>query len=267
MKKILYSLTTCFVLFYALAIIFGIGSYLCGIKEIKMIFKQMTNIQIWAAIEPILGSPIIICWLIVLAICGGMLFLNTMFCTKLQLAKYLKNRTSKTRQDIRQKGMAYIHIIAMVVIACHAGDILLIERHNPVKLFIGDNYDFGTYQVKLADISYITDRSVIEEDENGRVMPSFKIASDKFSIPNNNAKLIITKDDQPVKTATIGMLAPVQIGGSFIFLDGFASPQDSDEISISIHHSYNPLALPFFGVYFILFSLLIIQFFKTRYRE
>ncbi len=262
------SLRTAFFFLVLLAVFFALGSYFANAQDIKVLFKQMTSVHIWSCLDSIVHNRTLLFWLLGLVICAIMLFLNTLFCTIKQLRQCWGGDASvkRTKQQFRLKIMAFIHIIALAVIGCHGLDIALVERHPPVKILNSETLGLGTYLLKVKEVSYITDRKYIQEDEKGRRPPSFKIPRKQFSIEGNKAELAVYKNGELVREGEIRLFEPLRVGGTFFILDGFFIPHGSDTLGLLIHRSYNPLALPFFGIYVILFFTLLLQCIKNRYR-
>ncbi len=263
--SILYSLSTTFFLFMALACIFGIGSHLAGVESIGPVFKKMTSIHVWSCLESIVTNKVLFLWLLILVLIAIFLFFNTLFCTSQQLRHCFPNGLKGIKLS-RIHTMAVIHVIALAVIACHALDITLVQRHKPVKILESEKAVLGSYQVEIKQITYQTDRKYIEEDESGKQKSSFKIPRKQFSIVGNRAHIAIYHDGNLLKNQEIGLFDPVRIKSTFFILDGFFMPYGSDDIGVSLHHSYNPLALPFFTIYTLLFSTLLFHCLKNRYR-
>ncbi len=255
-RDIFTSLTTAFVLFLFLSAVFGYGSYIAASKDVKVIFKKMTATHIWNAFDAIWQHQLVLCWLLVLAMVAVALFGNTLCCTWRQLCQYRRsNRTVRASKRLRR--MMLIHIVALTVIVFHGLDVVMVERHLPQKIGIGESRDISGYTVKVEAIEYVTDTKYIRENEQGKRRPSFKIPYGKFSIEGNKAQLALYHQGQLVQRSDIRIFSPVRIGSTFFFLDGFYLPHDSEQIGISIHGSNNPLVLLFFLVYACLFALLV----------
>ncbi len=255
-RNLVTSLTTAFVLFMLLAAIFGYGSHLAAVKAVKPIFKKMTATHIWNALDAICQHQAVLCWLLVLAAVAIALFVNTLCCTWQQYDHYQKSsRAAATNKRLRR--MVFIHVAALTVIVFHGLDVLMVERHLPRKIAVGSTGELNGYTIKVEAIHYITDKTYIRENEQGRRRPSFKIPSKKFSIKGNKARIGFYKNDRLVETSDIRMFSPVRLGSTFFFLDGFYIPHNSEQIGISIHSSDNPLVLPFFMVYACLFTILL----------
>ena len=270
MKKllisILFSLQTAFFSLAALALIFAVGSHLATIKPLRQVFGRMTDIYIWACLDDILANPQLFVWLIILVFFAAVLFVNTACCTSRQLSNYFKTGNASNRNK-RLCGMAYIHVVALLVLVFHAVDVAFVQRHEPVKLFTGEQAVLGEYEIAVHSVKYVTDPSYITEDETGRRMPSFKIPADHFSIEENMAQVTLSKDGIEVQQADFRMFAPVRVGGTFFILDGFFIPHGGEQAGILLHRVHNPIALPFFGLYALLFSLFLYQCYVTRYRS
>lgn len=262
-----YSITTAFFLFVALAVVFGLGSHLAGLEHINPIFKKMTAIHVWSCVDSILDNWVLLLWLSILIIVAIALFINTLCCTSQLLKSCFSNRPSSIKyKQYRMRMMTVIHVIALAVIVCHALDITLVQRHKPVKIIESEKATFGNYEIRIINIAYQTDRKFIQMDENGKQMPSFKIPRKQFSIEGNSAQIAVYHEGKLLKEGEIRLFDPFRVGSSFFILDGFYLPYNSDKIGVSIHHTYNPLALPFFAIYTLLFSALLYQYFSNRYR-
>ncbi len=160
--------------------------------------------------------------------------------------------------------MALIHIAALMVIALHALDITLIERHKPVRLYPGQTVRMGDCKVRVKQVSYVSKDSMITENKTGRKKKGLFALEKDFSQKDNFARIEIIKDMEKPAVRELRMLSPVRSGADFFFLDGFFIAQNSEEIGVKIHHSYNPLAVIFFAVYTVFFGLLLFQFFTIR---
>ncbi|MCG8638105.1 MAG: hypothetical protein MI862_00125, partial [Desulfobacterales bacterium] len=172
-------------------------------------------------------------------------------------------RLRQTGRDKRRRivQMALIHIAALVVVGLHIIEAALIQRHQPVRIYPGQTVTLGGCEVSILDISYVTDRSMITEDETGRKMKSSRIPARSFSVEKNYAQIQIFKNGSPTEVRELRMFAPIRVGMGFFFLDGFVIAHGIDDIGIEIHHSFNPLAFIFFGMYIVLFGLLLVRYF------
>jgi len=260
----LFSLTTAFVLFTILAALFAAGSTIDRIPEVKSLFREMNSTHIWNAVQDIARTPVLLGWLAALVVVAAGLFVNTFCCTIKQISRHFNQRKTTTPL----KGlttMAFIHVLALGVIIFHSLDVSLIKRHKPVKILENQSVELSSYRVTVQSISYATDRKFIRENERGHTMPSFKIPRTEFSTEENRAIITISTGKRQV-TKEIGLFEPVRIGTTFFILDGFFIPHGKNEIGISIHHSNNPLAIPFFALYTLLFSTLLWHGLHTRYK-
>ncbi|PIE56381.1 MAG: hypothetical protein CSA34_04695 [Desulfobulbus propionicus] len=250
------SLTTAFVLFLLLAVIFGYGSHIAALAEVRPVFRKMTSTHIWAALGAIRQQQMLLYWLLALVAVAVALFANTLCCTWKQFRNYKKS-SRVTRGNKNAQRMMFIHVAALLVIVFHGLDVAMVQRHLPQKIAVGDSGEFNGYTIKVEAVEYITDKKYIREDEQGRRRSSFKIPYGEFSIKENKARLGLYREGRLVQTADIKMFSPVRLGSTFFFLDGFYLPRDSEKIGITIHSSYNPLVLPFFLLYACLLSILL----------
>ena len=264
-KSILFSTTTAFVVFAVLAAVFGIGSYLAGVAEIKPIFNKMTSRHVWSCIDGIFANRSLLLWLFVLVSAAIVLLINTLCCTSRQLKQFFLSNTVKVKQ-FRLHSMAFIHVLALAVLIFHGLDITLVERHKPVEILQSESAVLGSYTVKVDSISYQTDRGFIRESDSGKRTPSFKIPRKQFSIDGNRAKVSLYQNGELVKEAEIGLFDPFRVGNTFFILDGFYIPYGSDDLGVTLLYSYNPLVVPFFALYAILFSALLFHCYRNRYR-
>lgn len=263
--SIFYSITTAYILFTLLAAVFAVGSHLAGVAEIKRLFQLMNTTDIWSCFDAIVGNITLLSWLILLIVIAACLFVNTVCCTTQLVQKGFFNGVKKRAPQL--KTMAFIHVVALFVIIFHVVDVGLIRRHKPIQIMESESRLLGKYNLKVDTIFYETDRQYITESDKGKRPPSFKIPRKQFSIEGNRAEISLYQDDTVVKTSEIRLFSPVRVGGTFYILDGFFIPYDNTNIGISIHYMYNPLVYPFFAIYTILFSTLLLQWFKNRYRE
>lgn len=259
--SIFSSLTTAYILFALLAAVFAVGSQLAGVSEIKPIFKQMNTTDVWSCVSAIFSNTTLLIWLILLIVIAVCLFFNTLCCTS-----QLVQNGAKDSAPSRLKIMAFIHVVALFVIIFHALDVGLIQRHKAVQIMESESLILGKYRLHVDKVFYETDRTYITESEGGKRTPSFKIPRKQFSIEGNRAEISLYRDDELVKTSEIRLFSPIRVGGTFFILDGFFIPHNKKNIGISIHYMYNPLVYPFFTIYTILFSALLLQWFKNRYR-
>ncbi len=263
-QSFFFSLQTAYFFFILLAAIFGAGSYLAGFEETGRLFDQITSECIWKYIDDIVANHLLLTWFLLLVVCAAVVFINTLCCTSQLLKQCFINKIGKTKQ-FRLRFMTFIHIIALAVIVCHALEIMLVTRHSPVKILVSGMATLAPYQVKVKNISYITDRSFIQEDVDGKRLPGFKIPLEKFSIEGNKAELAVYRDGVLVKEGEIRLFEPLRVGNSFFIMDGFFIPHHkSDTIGILIHHTYNPLVVPFFVIYAVLFTTLLVQYIRNR---
>lgn len=264
-RSAFYSITTAYILFALLAVIFAVGSHLAGTAAIEPIFSQMNATHIWTCLGSIIANTTLLIWLLALVVIAGALFVNTLCCTS-RLVKQSWFNGSKSKAPFRLQTMAFIHVIALLVIIFHALDVGLIQRNNPVNIMESESQILGKYRLQVNKISYVTDRKIITESETGKRTPSFKIPKELFSITDNKAVISLYLGEKLVTKSDIRLFDPLSVGGSFFILDGFFIPYNSDKIGLSIHYMYNPLVYPFFAIYIILFSALLFQWFKNRYR-
>lgn len=265
MKGPLFSLTTAFALLTILAALFAIGNSIEGISGVKSLFREMNSTHIWNCMGDISRIPILLAWLISLVVVALGLFLNTFCCTIKQISLCSsQRRTTASKNGLAT--MALVHVLAVGVIIFHGLDVTLIQRHKPVKILETQSRELGNFILTVQSISYTTDRRFIRENEKGRTMPSFKIPRTAFSPDDNRATITISTAGKQL-TTEIGLFEPVRLGSTFFILDGFFMPHDSDEIGISIHHSHNPLVIPFFTIYAALFLALLWHGLRTRYKR
>lgn len=261
MKRFFFSLRASYLFFALLAVVFGWGSRLADVKKYDAVFREMTATHLGRCMGDIVDHPIIAAWLIVFIIVGACLFINTGCCTISQVG--VLGKLSRAGQGKRQKAvqMALIHIAALLVIALHVVDITMIKRHKPVRIYPGQTITMAGFKVKVVDISYVTDRAFITEGNKARKNKIFKIPEKSFSMENNFVRIQITKENRAPEVRELRILDPVRSGADFFFLDGFFIKAGSRQIGVAMHHSFNPLAVIFFGVYTILFGLLILRYF------
>jgi len=249
-------------LFALLALAFAAGNRLAGVNAYKIIFKDMTATHVGLCLGAIAENPIILAWLIAFVLIGACLFVNTACCTTVQIRSLFRSLSGSGVHEKRPRAvqMALIHIAALMVIGLHALDITMIERHKPIKLFPGETVSMGGYDILVKDIFYVTDRSMITENENGRRKKIFHIPEKDFSLEDNFVRIQIKRDDAPPEIRELRILSPVRLGSSYFFLDGFFIPHESRQIGAMIHLSTNPLIFIFFTVYSVLFCLLLIRY-------
>ncbi len=259
MKRFFFSLRASYLLFALLALAFGAGNRLAGVDAHKTVFTEMTATHLSRCLMRIAEIPMMLAWLLIFALIGACLFFNTGCCTLSQVRSVRRAALSGKRQR-RAVQMALIHIAALMVIGLHALDITMIERHQPVRLYPGHTSHMGGYDVRVKDIVYVTDRSVIMEDENKPTKKRFHIPENAFSLEENFARIQISKKNEPTMTRELRILSPVRLGAAYFFLDGFFITQDSRQIGVMIHQSTNPLAILFFTVYSILFGLFLLRY-------
>ncbi len=266
MKQFFSSLKAGYLFFALTALIFAAGNRLASIKEYNAVFKEMTATQITNCLDAIISKPLILIWLIFFILIGVCLFVNTWYCTQSQFKLMFQVRKHKKTAAGQSDIMVWIHIVALVAIACHALDITLIHRHQPVRIYAGETVQMGDHRIRVQKILYTADRSMITEDETTGNLKKTRIRGKNFSIKNNFAVVEIQKGQDSPLVKELRMLSPARIGSTFFFLDGFFIAQGETRIGVKIHHSNNPLALVFFAVYTILFILLGILFFTTRWK-
>lgn len=267
MKSFFYSLKAGYLFFALLSLNFYTGSRLAGIKEYGTIFKNLTRTHLLHCLEAIAAQPVMVIWFLSFAVIGICLFINTWCCTTSQIKLLLHTRRQKKQSDQKQgkaMQMALIHVAALMVIALHALDITLVERHKPMRIYSGQTIQMGKYGVRVKQISFVSTRSLITEDKTGRKMKSVHIPGKKFSRQDNFVQIEITTSPGKKFIRELRMLDPVRIGATFFFLDNFFVAQGSDQVGIQVHHNYNPLAFVFFSVYIVLFCFLLFRFFTTR---
>ena len=264
MKRFFFSLRASYLFFALLALMFGAGTRLAAVDEYNTLFRTITATHLICCLEEILRHPVLLIWLVVFLLIGAGLFINTACCTVSQVGLLTRLRQATPDKRRRAVQMALIHIAALVVVALHAVDMTLIQRHQPVRVYPGQTVALGSCEVSVLDISYVTDRDMITEDETGQKMKSVRIPARSFSVERNYARLRISKDGSTDELRELRMLAPVRVGMDFFFLDGFFIESGSDDIVVEIHHSFNPLAFIFFGIYIILFALLLVRYFSYR---
>jgi hypothetical protein len=267
MKQFFYSLKAGYILFILLAVIFGMGNHLTGIPEYNSIFKDMTATHLMYCLKAILAKPVMVIWLLAFIFIGICLFINTWCCTTTQIRLFFQTRRLERSKLGRVGQMALIHIVALMVIALHALDITLIQRHKPVKFYSDQIAWMGDYQVRVKQISYVHLNSMITEDKTGSKRKGLHNLEKDFSTKQNFARIEIIKDQEKPAVRDLRMLSPIRIGATFFFLDEFFIARDSQRIGVKIHHSYNPLAFVFFAVYMVLFALLVFRFFTVRVKE
>ncbi len=264
MKQFFYSLKTGYILFILLAVIFGTGNYLTGISEYNSIFKDMTATHLMYCLKAILVKPVMVIWFLTFIFIGICLFINTWCCTTTQIRLFFRTRKLERSKVDRVGQMALIHIAALMVIALHALDITMIQRHKPVKFYSDQIVRMGDYQVRVKQISYVDLNSMITDDKTGSKRKGLQNLKKDFSTKQNFARIEIIKDPEKPAVRDIRMLSPVRIGATFFFLDEFFIARDSQRIGVKIHHSYNPLVFVIFAVYMLLFGLFVFRFFTFR---
>ena len=262
----LFSLRTAYVLLLLLAGIFGLGTLLTSLSAEALVFKQMNIAQFFSLFSEYISHPLVLLWLLILVCVGALLFLNTVCCTFRQISRYKKQRGFKG--GAKRFGLIAIHLVAIVVIAFHAVDIALMERQKPQGITVMETAQLGDYTVRMEKLVYVTDRDVIRQQKKGQRIRLSQIPAEKFSIEKNGVGLAIYKDGELVKQEMLYMLQPIAYHGSFFILDGFQIPYgggDNDIVAM-LHCTHNPLVQPFFLVYVLLLTILLLHGFKNRYQ-
>lgn len=264
MKHFFFSLKAGYIFFFLLALVFGIGSQLAEQKQIKLIFKEMTVTHISHCLEQIAANPMIMVWLIVFMVISVCLFVNTFCCTTTQIKLFLKVRKKGEDKDSRTGQMALIHVVALVVIASHIMDIVLIQRYRPTRVFAGETMQADQHRIRVKAVSYVTNRAFITGDKTKGKTGRIHIPAQAFSKKDNFAVIEIEKASGKRFSRELRILSPVRLGATFIFLNGFFTAHGDTRVGVEIHHSYNPLSFVFFTVYAVLFGLLLFRFYTTR---
>ena len=261
-----FSLRTAYVLLLLLAGTFGLGTLMTSLREEALLFKQMNIASFFSLFSEYISHPLVLFWLVILVCVGAMLFLNTVCCTVRQISRYKKQRGFKG--EAKRLGLIAIHLVAIVVIAFHAVDIALMERQKPQRIAVLQTAQLGDYSVRVEKLVYVTDRDVIRQQTKGQRIRLSQIPAEKFSIEENGVELSIHRDGELVQQKMLYMLQPFEYHGTFFILDGFQVPYGSedDEIVALLHCTYNPLVQPFFLIYVLLLTILLLHGFKNRYR-
>ena len=267
MKRFFFSLRASYLFFALLAMMFGAGNRLAAVDEYNILFRKITATHLIRCLEEIIRHPILLAWFAVFLLIGAGLFINTACCTVSQMGVLARLRQTGRDKSGKVMQMALIHIAALVVVGLHIIEAALIQRHQPVRIYPGETVILGGFEVTVLDISYVTDRGIITEDETGRKMKSSRIPARSFSVEKNYAQIQIVKNGSPTEVRELRMFAPVRVGMGFFFLDGFVIAHGSDDIGIEIHHGFNPLAFIFFGMYIVLFGLLLVRYFTYGYSK
>ncbi|CAG37705.1 hypothetical protein [Desulfotalea psychrophila] len=264
MKEFFFSLRAAYCFLAGLVLVFFAGSLLTGITSIDRVFRRM-NVLSFADLPAHLSShPLVIFWIFLLFFFGAGLFVNTLCCTYRQLPYLKKKGGAGARQ---RRGMTYIHLVVILVIACHAIDIVLVERHLSKKILPMQTIAMGDYQLRLDGVDYITDRTFITENAGGRVRKTVTIPKASFSTEGNRAEVSLYRDGLLLKRGTLRMFSPLYYKGTFFFLDGFFIGHGQSSVGVLLHYAFNPLVRPFFLIYILLFTLLFRQFYQNRYRS
>ena len=264
----LFSLRTAYVLLVFLAVVFGVGNVLSGMTAASAVFKEMNETHFFGLWNSYTAHPLVLVWLCLLVFLGVFLFLNTLCCTFTQVVRYREKKLKNSLGDKRNRGMMIIHLITIVVIAFHAIDLALIARTKPQQILVGESAQLGPYTITAKSLDYVTDRTAISQTRKGQKIRSTQISSDEFSISGNRVELSISRAGVVVRQGFLTMLHPLRYGGTFFILDGFIVPYGSESGAVAalVHHTYNPLVIPFFMVYALLLFFLVLQILQQRYR-
>ncbi len=259
MKSFFFSLKTSFTLFVLLAVVFGVGSSLAQLSDAKAVFKHMTATHLFHCLEVMGEVPLVASWVLLLILVSIALFINVVCCTSSQLRSLFKFRHKRLRMGF----MAAIHLVAILVLILHGLDVLLVNRHEPIKLHAGEAATMGEYQVRVLEVTYSASPLWVTEDQAGKKINPMRFSRDDFSKGDNRARIEISAPGLSPQVREIALLSPVRMGATFFFLETFFIAHGDSRVGVEIHYSYNPLAPIFFGTYMVLFLLMMVQFFIT----
>ncbi|ACN14459.1 hypothetical protein HRM2_13480 [Desulforapulum autotrophicum HRM2] len=240
-----------FILLLSLVLLLGLGTVFSLFPDLLDGIRLMNEslIQVWF-FEALRTHWLLPIWFLVICVCSGLLFLNTLVCSvSKQLVTALKVSTP------RRWAFFMIHIFFLMVLFCHGITLVSGEKVSNVQLFAGDSYESDTLTIRLNSLTFTDNSDFLKlGPKKSREVMTRKL----FHRTANFADLLVVEKDRPPVSGRIMMLSPLCSGNLRVTLTRFVPGKEENrgEIGVNLTITRNGFIPFFFAMYaFMIISL------------
>jgi len=194
---------------------------------------------------------LVLCWLFVLLVLAAILGINLAACIYCRLT-----RAPNGRNTLRLWVFTAIHLLFGLVMILHGLEMALGQKYPPQQLKAGQTavLDSG-WSIAVHEVNFVNDPKLLElKGQEAR----HTISRERFDMQANFVKVSLVRNQQPVQTEAIRMLAPMSHGGMHVVLRGFGYGPEGVTATIRAVRSF--LHTPFIVAYALLIISMLLWF-------
>ncbi|USD39466.1 hypothetical protein [Ferrimonas sp. SCSIO 43195] len=242
------------------ALWFALGMALAELWGYRWPLKQLNQLPLsqWQSI--LQHNLALLAWLVSLVVIFALLGLSTLVCSYHSLWPLWKRRKLRHRHFL----LLPIHLLTLLIFACHGLDILWAHQPQHLNLATGESAQFEGYTVTLDRIDYRDNVSLIRQDQDGhsRAGRITRRSLDQFDPARNWATFTVSHDQSGQRLqGRAGFLSPLVFGHRRLTVTDFFVPYAAADsaLSVKLTLTNNPLSGWFIGCYLALLAALIGQ--------
>ena len=223
----------------ALILLMGTGAFIS--PHFKNEFTMMNNTHFTDVLMHVLeNAPSLRVWIVLLFICAGFVFINSLCCIITRQIPMIK------RPELKNWFFFILHCSFVLVLICHG--LILVEGKKQTGIILdrGQHVDFGRYRIIVPDIEFKDNIDILRVPKEKR----HKLMTVKnIHINDNYAQIIMSENSLQVAAGKIKMLSALRYKNIQVTLTDFIPDTRGNKVRIKISITKTRLTALFFTAY------------------